>query len=269
MNLILIVIIIGVITLWIWFSKNFKLPKIGAVAMFDGAPKTGKSTLAIHTAIKEVNRARLRIKIHNAMPWNKNRQAEMPLLYSNIPIKHKAYVPITKELITRKKRFTYGSIIYLGEFSLVADSMEFKDKILNEQLQLFCKLIGHETKGGKLIVDSQCIGDCHFALKRVIGQHFYIHHSAKIPLLPIIILKVRELTYSDDGSTVNTITEDVEDKLKTVVITTSVWKKFDCYCYSTFTDKLSTVEGGKKAEDLKAHDIISFKEFKTLNEKIY
>lgn len=262
--LIWILIAIGLVIFIIWFNKTFKIPKIGAVAMFDGAPKTGKSTLAIDTAIKTVRRNRIITWLHNKMPWNKNNQLEMPLLYSNIPIKVKYYVPLTKELITRKERFVYKPTIYMGEFSLVADSMEFRDQELNEQLQLFAKLIGHETRGGTLIIDTQCIGDCHYAIKRVIGQHFYIHSCRKMFILPFIILKVRELIYSDDGSTVNAITEDVEDKLKTIIITKSVWKKFDSYCYSVLTDDLKVVKDTVEVNDLKARKIISFKKWRTI-----
>ena len=47
-----IVIIIAIVVIAIIISQRTKYPKIGAVGMFDGAPKTGKSTLAIHTAIR-------------------------------------------------------------------------------------------------------------------------------------------------------------------------------------------------------------------------
>lgn len=258
------IIIIGAIILFFWIKSKFKLPKIGATAMFTGAPKTGKSTIAIATAFSELRKRRLKTKIYNAFHKKKK---EMPLLYSNIPLKSKYYVPITKDLILRKEKFVYNSVIYLGEFSLIADSMEFKDKELNERLQLFCKLIGHETKGGCLITDTQCIGDCHYAMKRVTGQYFYIHHTVNLPLLPFLIMYVREQQFSEDGSTVTARAEDNEEGLKRILILKSVWKKFDCYCYSIFTDELKTNNTTELTNDYKARQIVSFKSWITLNNK--
>ena len=258
------IIIIGGIILFFWIKSKFKLPKIGATAMFTGAPKTGKSTIAVATAFSELRKRRIKTKIYNMFHKNKK---EMPLLYSNIPLKSKYYVPITKDLILRKEKFVYGSVIYLGEFSLVADSMEFKDKELNERLQLFCKLIGHETKGGCLICDTQCISDCHFAMKRVIGQYFYIHHTNNIPLLPWLVMYVREQQYSEDGSTITARAEDNEEGLKQVLVLKSIWKKFDCYCYSIFTDDLKTNNETEVPKNFKAKQIVSFKNWITLNKK--
>lgn len=272
MNVIIILLTIAIIgfIIYVFVNNRIKQPHIGAVGMFDGAPKTGKSTLAIHTAIKECRKARFRVKIYNIFAKIFKRPLqEMPLLYSNIPIDVKYYVPLTKEILRRQKRVNYKSVIYIGEFSLVADSMTYKDVMLNEDIQLFAKLIGHETKGGKLIIDTQCIADCHYAIKRVIGQHFYIHKCYKLPLLPFIILKVREMTYSDDGSVVNTIATDLEDDLKTILIGKWVWKKFDCYCYSTFTDNKAIEQNIIKPKTLKAKNIVTFRDFKNkeLNEK--
>ena len=62
-----------------------------------------------------------------------------PLLYSNIPLSC-PYVPLTKELLLRKKRFVYGSTVLISEASLVADSQLIKDKVINERLLKFFKL---------------------------------------------------------------------------------------------------------------------------------
>lgn len=258
-------IIIGAIILFFWLKHLFKLPKIGATAMFTGAPKTGKSTIAIATAFSELRKRRFKTWFYNLIHI-KNKK-EYPLLYSNIPLKSKYYVPVTKDLIMRKEKFVYNSVIYLGEFSLVADSMEFKDKELNERLQLFCKLIGHETKGGCMITDTQCISDCHYAMKRVTGQYFYIHHTLNIPLLPFLIMYVREQQYSEDGSMITAREDDNEEGLKRVLILKRVWRKFDCYCYSVFTDELPTNNKVEKIESYKAKKIVSFKNWITLDKK--
>lgn len=258
-----LIIIIATIIVIAIIRNKLKLPKIGAIGMFDGAPKTGKSTLAIHTAIREYKKVKRKTKIQNFFrKIFKKELIEEPLLYSNIPIAIEGYTPITTKILRRQERLRYKSITYLGEFSLIADSMTFKDGFLNEEIMLFMKLYGHETKGGKLIADSQCIADCHYALKRVIGQHFYIHNTINIPLLPFLIMHIREMIYSDDGSTVNTINTDIEDDLKTIIISKKIWKKFDYCCYSILTDNLKVSDKKVKPKNLKANKIVSFRTWK-------
>ena len=132
---------------------------------------------------------------------------------------------------------------------------------MNEQLLLFNKLIGHETKGGYIVYDTQSINDNHYAVKRCVTEYYYIHHMVKwIPFF--LIAYVRELRYSDDHQEFNVYDEDVEESLKRVILSKRVWKKFDCYCYSILTDDLpvnANLVDGKTLPDLKAADIVSFK----------
>lgn len=128
------------------------------------------------------------------------------------------YVPLTDDLLLRKKRFVYGSVVYCQEASLVADSQLIRDMDINQLLLLFNKLFGHETKGGILIYDTQTISDLHYSIKRSLSEYFYIHRLVKwIPFF--LIAYVQENRYSEDGSIITTINGDVEDSgLKKVII---------------------------------------------------
>ena len=57
--------------------------------------------------------------------------------------------------------------------------------------------------------------------------------------------------------------------MKKCLIPKRVWKYFDAYCFSHLTDDCPVAEnivcGDKK--DLKAHEIVSFREWKTLKTK--
>ena len=116
------------------------------------------------------------------------------------------------------------------------------------------------TQGGVLIYDTQCIGDCHFSVKRCLSNYFYVHHITKwIPFF--VVLHIRELMYSDDNSTINVFNNDIEDcSNKMVLLPKSIWKKYDRYCYSSLTDNLP-IENKviKKNKSLKASKIVSFK----------
>lgn len=243
------------------FLSRFKFPKIGSLTLVTGGVKCGKSTFSVGLAIKDHKRNLRKVKFANFLrKLFRKKPFELPLLYSNVPL-NCDYVPLTTDLLERKKRFAYRSTIYIQEASLVADSMLIKDMDLNERLLYFNKLIGHETCGGAIIYDTQCIGDLHYSIKRSTSNYFYIHHITKwIPFF--LIAYVQECRYSDDGTVIQAQNQDTEDTLKRVIIPKKVWKKFDSYCYSYLTDNLpveTKLVNGKELKDLKARDIVTFK----------
>lgn len=242
------------------FTAKFKFPKIGSLALVTGGVKCGKSTFAVGLAIAEHKRAVRRTKFKNFFRKLFGKEPfALPLLYSNIPL-GVPYVQLTKDLILRKKRFEYGSIIYVSEASLLADSQLVHEKTLNDRLLLFNKLIGHETLGGKLIMDSQQIADLHYSTKRCLSEYIYIHSLTKwIPFF--LVANVIENRYSEDNSIIAVDTDDIELKTRKVIMRKKVWKYFDAFCYSSFTDNLP-VENNvlPPAKDFKAYDIISFRD---------
>lgn len=242
------------------FMSKFKLPKLGQMAFIDGGVKTGKSTLAVAFLNAQYKLCIRRWKIKSFLCEILNREKpEKPLIYSNIPLKV-PYVPLTEDLILRKKRFRFGSVIYINEASLLADSQLIKDVDLNARLLLFSKLIGHELHGGNscIILDSQTVSDVHYSFKRSLAETFYIHHLVKwIPFF--LVAYIREERYRDDGTVINTYNTDVEDSLKKVIIKKSTWKLFDSCCFSSLTDNLPCVDNIVEVDDLKAKEIVSFR----------
>lgn len=245
-----------------------------------GGIKTGKSLLAVRQSVQLVKSQRRKVWWWNnffryvAFPFyafkTKGKLKEKkpyPLLYSNIPL-GVAYVPVTEALLKREEKPVEGSVCYICEASLVADSMSFKDALLNEELLLFNKLWGHASKGGYLIYDTQSICDNHYAVKRCLNTYFYIHHNLKG--LFFMYLWLREERFSEDGSTKNTYDADVEETLKLHIVPKSVFKLYDRYCYSVLTDHLpakSEADEVKKPSTMKANDIVSFKQYKTIYRK--
>ena len=259
------------LVLFLIIYKRFKHLKLPNVVLITGGVKTGKTSLGVCLSIKNhkkvIRRYYVRKFFRFIFTLGKAEKEEMPLLYSNIPLKYKYYVPIKKEHLLRQERFNYKSVIFLSEGSLIADSQYLSDKNVNEQLLLFNKLIGHSTKGGMLIYDTQCLSDVHYAIKRCINSYLWIHSNTKVPFF--MFYKLRECVYSYDNSSINTFDDDVDKSVYNLLVSKRVWKKFDCYCYSCLTDDLPhPYELIKKCDldymDLKAHNIISFKEFKGL-----
>lgn len=275
MKFIILIIIFGVA--WLLVDKlilsKFKVPKIGSLVMITGGVKTGKSTMSVAIVRSEYKKRVRSIKFKNYIRKLFNRPLlELPLIYSNVPLAM-PYVPLTDELLLRKKRFNYGSVIYIQEASLVADSQLIRDMDINDNLLHLFKLIAHETLGGCCVIDSQQIQDIHYSAKRSISNYFYIHHLTKwIPFF--LVAYVQECRYTEDGSAITVNTEDVEKTLRRVIIPKSTWKYFDCYCYSVLTDSLevenNVVYNNTKTQDLKARNILSLRKMKKegkLNER--
>lgn len=238
--MLLAIIIVVLVVLFLLFRRR-KALKEPNVFCITGGVKTGKSTVALHLARRKYKKMLFEWKIKRFFcKIFKKPIPEKPLFYSNIKLAFD-YVPVTKEILLRQERIRYKSVMLIDESSLVADSMDFKDYETNYDLKLFNKLYGHETRGGYLYYDTQVMRDNHYAIKRCMNSYLWIHHCVK--WLPFVILaQVQELFFSEDGEMVNINNGDVEDQLRWLVIPKSIWKKFDCYTYSVFTDNLPVAE---------------------------
>lgn len=253
------IVIVLIICLIIFMLKRKKL-NLDCITLVVGAPKTGKTTIQVHLAIKDNKKRRFKTRLKNIFRTKKNKLL-LPLLYSNIPLNY-PHVRLTKELLLREHRFVYNSTILISETSLVASSMDYGSEVVNDNLSYFYKLIGHELHGGAVFTETQNPSDNHFALKRCINRYLYIYHLTKwIPF--VLIAKVREMAYLDGVEGVNNnFNNDIDGEgFKLLLIPKSIWKKFDAYTYSILTDDLycdrNIIDSPKT---LKTKDILSFKD---------
>lgn len=228
----LILLLIGFI-LFIYFTF-FKVPKLKNLTFIDGGLGTGKSCMTVRFAIGTYRKVVRNWYIYNFFVWW-NRKSEYPLLYSNIPLYNIDYVPLTKDLLYRDKRFNYKSVILIDECSLLIDQMEYKNAELNERLSEFFKLLRHMSRGGYCIVNSQSISDMHYSFRYCLNDYFYIHSKLRLPF--ISILKIQEFVYSADNSVQQINDKDIEDNTKLFIIRNKYFKRYDPYVYSGFTDK--------------------------------
>lgn len=295
LSIILLIFLVLFIIGFVFYLKKRKRLEVGSVSLITGGVKSGKSSLGVHLSIKKYKQNYKKYIIKKFL--FRYKQIEEPVLCSNIPIycpsdiwhlfKKVKYLPLTNEILDRHKRLPYGSVTYVGEFSLVADSQsgaiqgtkEQKDYLmeLGERLSLFIKLYGHETGGissksigpGSIICDTQALADIHWGLRRNVSSCIYIERSIKwIPFL--MLFKVRELIYLDEKS-INTFDKDVEDANTKWYIIRKPFKYFDYCCYSVFTDNLE-IENNKilinKKDKKKVRFLPSFRQFKTINTKL-
>lgn len=258
---IVIFVIVGIIVLFV-IRKKLKILKIPCVFFIDGAPKTGKSALTIHLGIKTYLKNVFAWLLGKVFYWLRHHNLLgyplKPMLYCNIPLAFK-HNRLTKDIILRKVRIPNKSVVIIDEASLVADSMLFKDQVTNYQILMFAKLFGHYSHGGTLLLNSHTITDLHYAFKRSLGTYLYIYQSNKFPF--VTLCKCREMVYSDNNNMVNDISADAELSMRTMFYFNWVYKLYDCFCYSCFTDDLSyQVDYNYKYDkkDLKCRNIVSF-----------
>ena len=109
------------------FGKHFKRIKCGSFVAFTGGVKCGKSTVSLNVALREY-KSRKRSYLFRKFFGRKD---EEPLLYSNIPLAV-PYVPLTQDLLLRKERFNYKSVIFIDEASLVVNSVILKRHTISD-----------------------------------------------------------------------------------------------------------------------------------------
>lgn len=248
MKWIWILVAVGLLIGYLILYKKFATLPDNAIVMVNGGLGAGKSQFTIGSGYREY-RQRIRTwKLRKILfPW---KTFEKPVICSNVPLNCE-YVPLTKDILERKKRLPYGSVVSIDEFSLVADSMSFKE-INNTTLMLFIKLFRQSTKGGIMFVNTQALSDCHYAMKRCVNSYIWIFKRKKI--LFWILFKIRVFTINDE-TTMN-IVENV-DETRWYFLTTKVFKLYDTYAYSGLTDSLPVVDhtiNGKTLADLKIHN---------------
>lgn len=262
---VIILVLVGIFLLHL-YRKHFKSIILPNVLLISGAVKSGKSLLSVHYA-RKVYRRNL-FSYYVGCFFNKlfhlGKDLEKPMLYSNIKLARTDFNLLSMDIILRKVRIPAKSVVLMDEASLIADSMMYQDKEINNALTLFVKLFAHYSHNGTLIINTQSVADLHYSFKRCINQYLYVSKRLKLPF--VSVLWVREMFYASDNNTINTSNSDVDDGLKKILIWNSSYRLYDSLCYSSFTDYLPvkvcyTYEKMSKDDDLKCYCLVSFQDF--------
>ena len=257
---------IGLLILFIVFYHKFIKLRLGSITLFTGSVKCGKTLTSVNFALSEIKKRHLKWQIRKFL----GKKEEEPLLYSNMPIKCKYFRKLEKSILYRTKRCNYKSVVLIDEASLLADSMTFNDKELNNNLLLFMKLFGHSTKGGILILNTQNILDLHYNIKRCITD--YYQTVGEIKWLPFVhLVKIRQMEYTEDNSTINVHNTDTDKTIaensRWLILFKSLYKKYDRFGLSILTDEKPLADErcfrdnkGAIIDGLKYNEIVSFSE---------
>lgn len=247
----ILILLIGGLALFIYFRirKNFKLLNVPSFALVTGGVKCGKTELSCclsHKDFKAIHR-RWAFQRWVCKLLHKQFLTEEPLFYTNGHTSFKSLRSkrphkldgcirqLTLDSLMRTERFNYKSVIWIQEASLLADNMDFNNVDRNIELSLWCKLIAHETRGGKVYIDTQSVLDLHYAFKRVMSSYIFIQKRVDFWLFSI--LYVREMINTDSG--INNFTDDVDTSTRKVILPRWWYKRYDRYEFSYFTDDLN------------------------------
>ena len=263
-NLLFFALLVALFIFLLWFFifkvKHLKTPD---VYMVDGGVKTGKSLVSVKLAItqywknliqyyirlpfiKLINHFR---KKHNSKKNCTNIKSlivpEKPMLYSNMPLYHVKYNPLTRDIIRGNVRIPHGSVCLCDEATLLADSMSSyvgnKTKLqiiedINEDLTLFLKTYGHMTHGGKFFYNSQQVIDLHFAFKRNTSIYLWVARTRKFPFF--CLSEVREVIHDESNDVINVVTRDVELDDRPLFVSKRWFKYYDRYYLDVLTKNL-------------------------------
>ena len=266
MQVILLIVAVILIVLLLVYSR---CPYIGCLTLITGALKSGKTLMGLRCAMRKYRTALLRWRI--SCIWRtliKKPLPEEPMFYSNIAVAGVKYVPVTLDILYRRVRITPKSVMFLSETSLIADSMTIKDALMNEEISVFFKLYGHESHGGKCIIETQCVLDNHYAVKRCLSFYYNIDANFSLPFFKLV--RFYKVFYSDDNTVTNTVLLNDSVKYSYMLVPKSMFTRYDSYTYSWLTDDLPALIEWRYIErhrlwfyygdrHLKSYDLPTFK----------
>lgn len=242
--MVLIIVLILAVILYIKVKPYFI--RYDTVVCFTGGLGSGKSFMSVDTALNLLSRNRWKVLFHNLFhPRNK---WEMPMLYSNIPVRvsRREYaLQLTEEHLLLQKAIIPRSVVFLDEVDGFANQQEYKNVNLlrltdkeGGNFDEFVRLYRHYTLGGYFVVNTQCSENIVLTIRRRINTCFNLMYFRKwffppiIHILPPIFYTVKCRNISI-GEEIKTIEEkNTEDNMRTLFGFFPWRRRYDTYCYS-------------------------------------
>ncbi len=276
------IFIIGSVSVTLNYIRSKKFP-LDTVICLTGGLGTGKTLIAVDKAIKEYRKRLLmwKLGLYDKRKGLKiTKKADMPKLYSNIPILLKRPIYISKKIIPHRKYFsevlTYEhilllnkipeySVILIDEVGQVADQYQYDNPFIMQNLQQFIRYFRHFVDG-KLIITDQSSSNIVVAIRRRINKIYNLHDFRRNWFF-FYKVKVQELFITEDIMT--TSEQNIQKEyeffygllplkwLKFLDITKLfTYKKYDSRCYSIMYDDVKKQLNDRQHEDYKTDYVI-------------
>jgi hypothetical protein len=225
-----LIITIAIILFVVFFLKPYFV-RHDSVILYTGGLGSGKTFLAVKSALKLLRKNRFKVWVNNHLkPWKE--KLEIPQLYSTTPVKiskKEMSLQLKQEHILLTERQIPLSVTLIDEISLVRSQMDWKD-VNDENIEEWCTLYRQYTLGGYLIMTTQNTSKCNYHFRYCVNSAFNLSKFRKF--LCFYFVNVRNISLIDDiKSIADSHLEDSESRIFGI----SFGRKYDTYCFSNRT----------------------------------
>lgn len=206
----------------VYFLYRYLKPyliKYDTTLLFCGGLGSGKTLNSVKYALillrknrSKIKLKNLKIQFFNLFSKDKKEFIEMPVLYSNIPIKinkNEYSVRITKDILTLKKRIIEYSVVLLDELPLIVNQFNWNITEVQNNLNEFVALFRHYV-GGYLIVNGQSESEIVKQIRAKLNSYYWCYNFQKF----LCFYRVRILHNVVSEYNVSMSTDFIEDKTK-------------------------------------------------------
>lgn len=262
MGVIIAFLIVALIIIFLFIKPYFI--KYDTVVAFTGGLGTGKSFMSVDTAIRELQKNRLKTFLYNIkLRILRKPLLDKPLLYSSIPIRisrKEMSVVLTSDMLILQEGFVKGSIVFIDEIDVFANQFAYANQniieisnkkdlkairegvsdydsgLFDEEIRLFRHLYSSPACECKLICNSQATSNITTIIRRRMNTVFVLSRfrKYKLPILSLFIVpysvEVRNITITDEIT--NTSDSSAEDNMRVHIGLMPRLRHYDTHCYS-------------------------------------
>ena len=197
----ILIILLLVILFVVFFIIRPMFLKPDTCVLFVGGLGSGKSLISVKKSLQLLRRQRFRVRWYNR--FHPKNPRPKPLLYSTIPVRisRKEYsVPLDDLTPVLAKKVVPRSVVFFDEVSLWLDQMTLKPKNA-EQIEEFCTLFRHYSKGGFIVLNTQNTSKVNFRVRYCLNRAYHLAEFRKI--WHFYWVKCRDLSLIDDEKSIN------------------------------------------------------------------
>jgi hypothetical protein len=237
-------IVIGIIYIFLYFNKHSFKVSNNTVLAFTGGLGSGKTLSAVSYTIKSYNRAMDRYLIKklwlSILKKLGNKKAlvnlielktKKPYIFSNIPIKSKAYIPLTKEHLTLRTGINEYSTVLIDEVGQFASQYDWNKETVKNEFQEFVRFFRHYING-RLILTDQNSDNIAVGLRRRINVIYNLDNLQKllpIPYFTLVRIKITPITVTEDIKNIKQTDVGARDEHWLWLLITKKFYESRCY----------------------------------------
>lgn len=235
-----LVLIVIIAIIYVLYKINQKVYKISnnSVLAFTGGLGSGKTLTAVSVGISKLRKQRLKWWLNQKFAITTNQKLKRlknkntpPLIYSNIPLKSKHYVLLTKAHLTLEQSIHEYSIVLIDEIGQFASQYDWDNPLVKNELQEFIRFYRHYIDG-TLILTDQNSDNIVVPIRRRINVIYNLNDLVKllpIPNFTLIRTQITPITMTEGLMTVEKTDVGELEKHYIYMLITKKWYESRMY----------------------------------------